>query len=150
MSRSRKFKAHLFDLLCLLPFLATFVGSRILKPPYTYEERLEEYHKGGHARPISEYVPNTEGWSRLISRRISQIQAIEHDLMSKWNGFLETLGPTLTTPNFTEFGWGLTRAPQDLIDDVRQAIYKGLPNARLEAAGFVNSVEGPIPLFIED
>jgi hypothetical protein len=38
----------------------------------------------------------------------------------------------LKNSNYTEFGWGFTRAPQELTDELRAAIFEGLPNARLE------------------
>lgn len=38
----------------------------------------------------------------------------------------------LKNSNYTEFGWGLTQARQELTDELRAAIFEGLPNARLE------------------
>jgi hypothetical protein len=38
----------------------------------------------------------------------------------------------LKNSNYTEFGWGLTHAPQELTEELRAAIFEGLPNARLE------------------
>jgi hypothetical protein len=119
-------------------------GAREL--PYTESERVDEYHKRGRGWPITEFVPNTEGWTRLMKRRLSQVQAIE-DHSQKFNGFVSTLGPALTLPNFTEYGWGLTQAPQELTNEVRHALYEGLPDARSE--GDLLAVGGQPPLFID-
>ena len=54
----------------------------------------------------------------------------------------------ITAPNFTENGWGLTRAPQDLVDDLREAIREGLPGASKENK--INVIEGQTPLFIQN
>ena len=127
--------------------IGVVVNSEILEPPYTEKERVHQYHHRGHTWPLQEYVPNTEGWKRLMRRRLAQVQAREY-LMEKWTGFLETLGPALTTPNFTEFGWGLTHAPQELTSEVRQAVYDGLPKAQLEQKE-LEEIDGPTPLFIK-
>eukprot|EP00980_Cylindrotheca_fusiformis_P011788 scaffold2816_cov121-Cylindrotheca_fusiformis.AAC.4 len=49
--------------------------------------------------------------------------------------------------NHTEFGWGLTQAPEALTDELRTAIQEGLPRARLE--GEIDVIDGPTPLFID-
>ena len=62
--------------------------------------------------------------------------------------FKETANAAVIVPNFTEFGWGLTQAPDLLTMDIRQAIYEGLPNARSE--GRIDVIAGPEePLFID-
>lgn len=66
----------------------------------------------------------------------------------KWDGWLQTMNSAVTMPNFTEYGWGLTQAPSSLTEDIRQAIYEGLPTARSE--GEVDVIDGPEqPLFID-
>uniref|UniRef100_A0A7S1ZC40 Uncharacterized protein n=1 Tax=Trieres chinensis TaxID=1514140 RepID=A0A7S1ZC40_TRICV len=39
---------------------------------------------------------------------------------------MSTLHSGLLCPNFTENGWGLTRAPQGLVDDLRRSLHRGL------------------------
>lgn len=117
------------------------------RPPYTEEERNAEYHRRGHTYPIPEFIPNTEGWTRLMRQRFRQVEALTN-MQWKYDAWIETLSSSLVMPNFTEFGWGLTHAPQDLTDEIRAAIYEGLPNARPE--GDVDVVESPLePLFID-
>lgn len=59
--------------------------------------------------------------------------------------------------NFTRFGWGLTRALPDLVEELRESLRGGLEEgrARLEQGGIIESVgggrdegtesEGPLP-----
>jgi hypothetical protein len=116
-------------------------------PPYTSEERVAEYKRRGHVWPIPEYVPNTEGWSRLMHQRVTQVQALT-DHQQKFDGWIQTMSSALTVPNHTEFGWGLTQAPASLTEDLRQAIFDGLAEARSE--GTVDVIDAPQPpLFID-
>ncbi len=78
-------------------------------------------------------------------QRLSQIGALRDNQM-KWDGFVQTLTAALMK-NYTEFGWALTRAPQELTDDIRKGIFQGLPGARPE--GDIDVIDGPIPLFID-
>lgn len=64
----------------------------------------------------------------------------------KWDGMIQTLTASLVK-NYTQYGWGLTKAPQALTDEIRQAIYDGLPNANYEHD--VDVIDGPTPLFIQ-
>lgn len=106
--------------------------------------------RGGGGR-----VRNTQ-WSALVlttmmlhnslSTRFTQIRALT-DTQMKWDGWIQTLSSALTMPNFTEYGWGLTHAPESLTSDIRQAIFDGLPTARSE--GQVDVIEGPPALFID-
>jgi hypothetical protein len=122
-------------------------GGRQKKPPYTEEERREEYVKRGHTFPLKEYVPNTKGWTELMDQRFTQIRALT-DSQMKWDGWTQVLSSALTVPNFTEYGWGLTQAPSALTEDIRQAIFDGLPTARSE--GNIDVIDGPQePLFID-
>jgi hypothetical protein len=48
------------------------------------------------------------------------------------------------TPHITEYGLGLTHAPAALTEELREAIYQGLPKARLERkVGVVNAALQP-------
>lgn len=117
------------------------------KPPYTAEERVLEYHRRGHTWPLPQYNPNTKGWAKLMNQRFEQVRAVE-GTQEKWDGWIQTLNSGLTMPNFTEFGWGLTHAPKKLTEDLRAAIFQGLPNAGLE--GNIDVIDGPNePLFID-
>ena len=139
---------------CWAPLLVVFQlfhlpveGGLRNRPRYTEEERQAEYIKRGYSFPFEQYNPNTEGWSRLMDQRISQVMA-NRELQEKWDGFIQTLSSAITVPNYTEFGWGLTHAPEELTQTIQQAIREGLPTARSE--GKIDVITGPnIPLFID-
>lgn len=107
-------------------------------------DRRDEYYRRNYTWPTT-YIPNTEGWKKLMDRRFAQVTQIP-DSGARYEGYLQTMTAAITAPNFTESGWGLTRAPQDLVDDLREAIREGLPNAPEENK--INVIEGQTPLFI--
>jgi len=88
-------------------------------------ERVNEYHKRKYKWPIEAFVPETEGWRKLMQRRLKQIQFIE-DGMGRYNAWVQVIGSALVTPNFTHYGWGLARAPQHLVDLLKENLYNGL------------------------
>ena len=96
-------------------------SSQRRKPAYTEDERQAEYIKRGHSFPFAKYTPNTEGWKRLMDQRYTQVQALTN-IQMKWDGWIQTNSAAVTVPNFTEYGWGLTQAPHELTEDIRQAI----------------------------
>ena len=131
----------LFSLSMFAPSLVQAGGA----PPYTEEERREQYVKRGHKFPFPKYTPETPGWRRLMDQRFDQIRALT-SVQMKWDGWIQTANAAVIAPNFTEFGWGLTQGPDLLTMDIRQAIYEGLPNARTEG----DVIDGPTePLFID-
>ena len=124
------------------PSLIHVAGAR-----YTEEERLEMYKKRGHDFPFAKYIPDTPGWRKLMDKRFDQVRALT-DSQMKWDGWIQTANAAVIVPNFTEFGWGLTQAPDLLTLDIQQAIYDGLPKARSE--GLIDVIAGPkAPLFID-
>ena len=76
-------------------------------------DRQTEYHRRGHTWPPREedYIPNTPGWRAIFERRFNQIPKIVDD-NEKYNGFMSAVHQSLLCQNFTENGWGLTKAPQ--------------------------------------
>lgn len=111
-------------------------------------ERLEQYRARGHKWPIDEFVPNTPGWRKINERRIKQIQRV-HGTNARYNGWVQTLSSALTAQNFTENGWGLTRAPAELVRELQQKIYDNLETAPLEKdVDVIENEMGVQPLFI--
>ena len=108
-------------------------------------DRVEEYHKRGYTFP-PKFIPDTPGWNALFSKRIAQVRQVD-DSSSKYNGWIETLTAGVMMPNFTESGWGLTRAPDDLMQALVKGIHDGLPTAREEKS--VEVIYGPPCLFID-
>ncbi len=108
-------------------------------------KRVEQYHKRGHTFP-PKFIPDTPGWKALFERRIAQVRQVE-DSDAKYNGWIETITAGSIMPNFTESGWGLTRAPDDLMKALVKGINDGLPTAREEHS--VDVIYGPPCLFID-
>jgi hypothetical protein len=90
-------------------------------------------------------IPETEGWKKLSERRMHQIQYLE-DGVEKYDAWIQTVTTAVTQRNFTEFGWALTRAPQELADTLKQAVHDGLETAGTE--GHVDVIDGLPPIFI--
>mmetsp|Transcript_4488 Transcript_4488/g.8617 ORF Transcript_4488/g.8617 Transcript_4488/m.8617 type:complete len:344 (-) Transcript_4488:14849-15880(-) len=112
------------------------------------DKRLEEYSARGHKWPIEEFVPNTEGWRKINERRIEQIQRIPGS-NARYNAWVQTLSSAITAKNFTENGWGLTRAPAELVKELQQKIYDNLETAPLEKdVDVIENEMGVQPLFI--
>ena len=96
-------------------------------------ERLEEYRKRGYTFPPKEYKPNTTGWKEIMERRMKQISnTVRDDNTKKYNAWLVTMGSSVVIQNYTNYGWGLTRAPDDVIKELRDSLYNNAPFARNE------------------
>jgi len=128
-------------------FNTSFVHGGRKTAPYTEKERMAEYVKQGYTFPFEHYFPETPGFRKLMDQRFAQIRSLTNT-QQKWDGWIQTINAAVSTPNFTEYGWGLTQAPDLLTFDIRQAIYEGLPAAHSE--GEVDVIDGPQqPLFID-
>lgn len=117
-------------------------------PPSLNEgDRLIEYNKRNYTWPIQTYRPNTEGWKRIHERRFRQIERME-DVSEKWQAWVTAIGSAHVIPNFTETGWGLTRAPDHVIQRLRNALHFKLKQNILTEEGGENAIGGDLrPLF---
>lgn len=111
----------------LLLLLVILWTAAALSTQLSEDERVTEYHKRGHTWPPSptDYVPPTPGWRAIFERRLAQLAHVS-ELDAKYNGYMSILHSALLAPNFTEYGWGLTRAPQDLVDALVDNLHHGL------------------------
>ena len=113
-------------------------------------KRMAEYRKRGYTWPPETYVPNTAGWRDLYERRFSQVEHVS-DIYERYQAWYVAVKAAYVQPNFTENGWGLTRAPQSLIDalqaGIRNGIRNGLDNLPLEQNPDV--INGEAPYFIQ-
>eukprot|EP00594_Rhizosolenia_setigera_P008664 CAMPEP_0178967856 /NCGR_PEP_ID=MMETSP0789-20121207/17869_1 /TAXON_ID=3005 /ORGANISM="Rhizosolenia setigera, Strain CCMP 1694" /LENGTH=391 /DNA_ID=CAMNT_0020653597 /DNA_START=72 /DNA_END=1247 /DNA_ORIENTATION=+ len=113
------------------------------------EDRMREYHLRNYTWPREFYNPPTKGWKQIYDRRFAQVSDIP-DTGNRYEGYKQICSSAITAPTFTEFGFAVTRAPKALVEDLREAVMEGLPNARLE--GNVEVIEGgpeTRPLFID-
>lgn len=137
--------SQMVKLMCSLLLVMIFSCSLTANAALNEDERMEFYKLRNYTWPREYYVPPTDGWKGLLDRRFAQIAEIE-DGGERYEAYIQAVSSGITSPRFTESGWGLTRAPQTLVDDLRTAIREGLPNARPEH--HIPVVEGERPLFI--
>ena len=111
------------------------------------EERLVEYHRRGYVWPLTATRPNTKGWRRNMFYRIAQVQHIE-DSDERYTGWMQIMPSAVVHPNFTENGWGLTRAPEYLMEELRASLRNGLGTAQEEEDDSID--DGDLhPVFIQ-
>jgi hypothetical protein len=109
-------------------------------------ERVEEFHKRNYTWPPRQYVPDTAGWKKLYESRFAQAAEIE-DRGKRYEGYLQAVTSAYRVPNFTEYGFGVARAPDDLLEALQRGIREGLPTAGHEHD--VDVIDAPEqPLFI--
>lgn len=109
-------------------------------------ERVAAYHRRNHTWP-PEFQPNTPGWKKLFEHRLRQVAEIE-DRTDRFEGFAQTLSAGVLQKNYTEHGFGLARAPESLMVDLRRAIKEGVAKGpRLES--HINAITEPRPWFID-
>ena len=133
----------------LLILATLFIGSsEALSEP----ERMEKYHERGYEWPLPEVVPNTPGWRKLMDRRFEQMTETMSGSNHRYNAWLSVIASALVQPNYTENGWGLTRAPEYLVEELKQKLYDNLDTAPLETKVNVieSDTEAAQPLFIEN
>ena len=123
----------LIGALCLLASNAGVFGM-------TEEHRVEEYHKRGYRWPLEEMVPNTPGWRRIMERRFEQVSRVE-DTNDKYNGWMGFITSALVASNYTENGWGLTRAPEHITKRLQERLHKSLEVKKIVSEGTCGSAE---------
>jgi len=110
-------------------------------------DRMIGYHQRDYSWPLPEYVPATEGWKKTMDERFRQVSEVT-DSRARWEGYIQTINSAYMIQNFTEHGFGLARAPEDLMVELRKAIRDGLPTARYEED--IEEIDAPEqPLFID-
>jgi hypothetical protein len=112
----------------------------------TEEERIEGYHARNYSWPPSKYVPDTPGWRALKAHRFTQISFIP-DAADRYQAYAMMAKSAFLLANFTEFGFGLARAPEEVTATYQQVIRDGLPTAATKKAS--NTFLGPGAWFIE-
>ena len=82
-----------------------------------------------------------------MEHRFRQVAEIEDD-QDRFEGYAQTITAAFLQPNFTQFGFGLARAPDELMQALRQGIQDGLEaGPRLE--GDIPVIHGDFPWFID-
>lgn len=94
--------------------------------------RLEQRQKHGYQWPLPHMVPNTPGWRRIMNRRFEQISRLKNR-EDKWNAWVAVMTSAFTATNYTENGWGLTRAPSHITERLQRRL-----NATLAEKGILD------------
>jgi hypothetical protein len=130
-------------LLLLFVFVAVCSSNSTEAPLTDWEEqRMAEYNKRNYVWPIPRYVPNTLGWKKLMDHRFRQAAELE-DSQSRYEAYAQTVSAALVQPNFTQYGFGLARAPEPLMVELRQAIHDGLEAGTPREEDGSQVIEGP-------
>jgi len=143
-------KSHFhYDSFLGLLFGTALFSALVIVPTYgrTEEERIEAYHRSNYTWPPEKYIPDTPGWRKLYDHRFRQIAEIK-DRTDRFEGYAQAVSSGVLQQNFTEQGFGLARAPEPLMKDLRRAIREGVEKGpRLE--NHINAITEPRPWFID-
>jgi hypothetical protein len=127
-----------------LVWVLSFASAQLIEV-----ERKKEYLARNYTWPLpfESYVPRTKGWKDLMEHRFRQVAEIDDNDM-RYEGYIQTLNAAVVAPNFTQYGWGLARAPDDLMEALRKGIHDGVAaGPKLEEP--VEVIEGDQPWFID-
>ena len=61
----------LWSLLCWV------VAVRVAHGQMDEGDRVAEYHRRNYTWPLTQFVPNTQGWTKLNTERLGQVQEME-------------------------------------------------------------------------
>ncbi|CAB9525079.1 expressed unknown protein [Seminavis robusta] len=102
------------------------------------EEHLKRY--GGDWPP--EYIPNTPGWKRQMDKRFKQVLEMDNR-HKKYDGWMQTVNMAFLAPNFTEYGMGLVRAPEDLTLTLQHEIRTAIKDGKTRKEHSIDAIGGP-------
>ena len=120
------------------------------------DERVNEYHARNHQWPPlpSDYIPaNSPGWRSIFDRRFEQIARIP-DEGAKYNAYMSAVHSSLLSPNFTQYGWALTRGPPELVEDLFTMLKIGLRSedtpVEIQSHPLMEEYPQELPLMVVD
>lgn len=117
----------------------------------TEQDRLVEYDARGYEWPLPSLVPDTPGWKTIFERRFKQIEETIDESNPRYNAWMQTMSAALIQPNFTENGWGLARAPADLVAELVKKLHDNVDTAPLEQkVDVIEGDEAARPRFIQN
>jgi hypothetical protein len=116
---------------------------------FTEEDRKEEFYRRGYSWPVENFIPDSPGWAALYEHRFRQAAEIEtkHD---RWEAYAQLVSSAVVQPNFTSYGFGLARAPEDLMEALRQGIHDGLAAGTPTEEKNIPVIEGPLTPWLID
>mmetsp|Transcript_6269 Transcript_6269/g.9640 ORF Transcript_6269/g.9640 Transcript_6269/m.9640 type:complete len:349 (+) Transcript_6269:98-1144(+) len=133
----------------LLLFIFLFISNLSFSSSRLTEDfRVQQYHERGYQWPPSFVTPNTTGWRFLADRRFEQAEHITTG-KEKYDLWLQSISSSIVQPNFTKTGWGLTRAPADLVEELRDTVWSAYEAGEYRFERDVEVITGDAPLFID-
>lgn len=115
------------------------------------EDRKAGFAANNYSWPIPEgkIVPHTPGWDKLMRRRIQQVEALQgHHQGTKYDAWVAAMHSALVVPNFTQYGWAVTKAPMDLTREIQETLRDRFQLAHLE--GDDSAIVGEYPALFLD
>lgn len=140
-----------FYWLVLTCLAASSIFSAIILIPVTdamliEAERVAEFYARNYTWPPQKFTPDTIGWRNLMEHRLRQVAEID-DPGERYEGYVQTLNAAIVAPNFTEHGFALARAPDNLMEALRKGVRDGVAaGPRLEPD--VDVIDGDPPWFV--
>ena len=117
-------------------------------------ERMEEYHRRGHNWPpkLEDYTPSTTGWKKLYEGLFHQLQySAEESPGERYESYMGTINSALMSKNFTEYGWGISKAPKPIVDKLKKRLHDGLNSEAKHHEGSDECLEtNLLPYFFQD
>lgn len=126
-------------LLMVMSFTPTLSTYRNAPSVSESQARIRGYQNRGYKWPITEFVPNTPGWNKLMEDRLEQISTIETP-SERFKGYATTLYSGLVIQNYTEYGFARTRISDSLLKELQQGIVDGFEDRVNE--GYTPSITG--------
>jgi hypothetical protein len=84
-----------------------------------------------------------------MEHRLRQVQEIDNQ-RERYEGFIQTLNAAIVAPNFTQYGWGLAKAPDELMEALRKGIRDGVAQGKQREEGSIEVIDGELtPWFID-
>ena len=117
------------------------------------EERIKEYHlRGNEWLPKNQdYKPPTKGWKELNERRFKQLEYLQESSDKRYECYQQCVYSALISNNFTEYGWGITRAPQAVNDKLMKRLHDGMEYGNYHLERKVDVLETKLlPFFFTD
>lgn len=92
-------------------------------------ERMEEFHRRGHSWPpkAQDYTPSTPGWQSNFDKIFQQLAySAPESSGERYEVYMSMVHSALISKNFTEYGWGVTKAPKAVFEKLRKRLHDGL------------------------
>ena len=107
-----------------------FSGFWCLCAALTEQDRLQEYSRRDYHWPPA-WNPPTIGWQRLMERRERQIMNMRSS-QARWDGWTTLVSSSSLVRNFTEKGFAVVRAPDDVFQRLNDNLQRHRDTARFE------------------